>query len=538
MSAHRCGKYLPVLLCAASTCSASLARADEIAPPEKNQYASVKVPIIGAAAVDGPAIIAKLRAGEVTADAAWQSGELKLDDVLYLLGHYFDPWGGVEWQNVDAVRLSLAKLVVEHAPEKLNQPDELALRARLWLGDYLQKAGDERAIALLESVLSEFKEAKADQDPAVFQAAQRLGKYYSGKGEFEKAAQTWLRVVPLHDAKDWRVPDAIIEAARLYAQSGQDEKAQGLYTKALNSGDSWISGMVMIDQSRRSMSLDKVEEARAWLQKPLEGKRADEAKIFLFLESGKNYALAGEQDKAKDYLTKSLTIYQLLKDKNQLGVYAEKAAGEANALLSELEVWKKTPFYCNQEKITFAPDNSTKLLEKRLVISSGYEMPFTATSDDRRIQVSIDAVSVHAGFRFFSQLIVKLKPTDENFTSMISVSSPQIPGYQVKVPVQVQVAAVVKSSTSNLFFGYVPGGKVVEKTVTLSAQTPFRVVSADASDATVQVKVDSENASLEHQLKCVFSSADQDRIHNGHIKIVTDLPKQGVMLLSYFASTK
>ena len=245
MSAYGCKylqRYLPLLLCAASTCSASLARADDVAPPEKNQYAPVKVPIIGTAAADAPAIIDKLRSGELTAGEAWQSGELKLDDVLYLLGNYFDPWGGVEWQNADAVRLSLAELVVQHAPEKLKNPDELPLRVRLWVGDYLQSINDERAVALLESVLSEFKEAKADQDPAVFQAAQRLGNYYKSKGEWEKSAQAWSRVVPLHDDKDWRVSDAMIEAARMYAAAGNNDKAQELYARVPQVGKSWFTG--------------------------------------------------------------------------------------------------------------------------------------------------------------------------------------------------------------------------------------------------------------------------------------------------------
>lgn len=275
--------------------------------------------------------------GEKTAAQVWESEKLRVEDVLFALEHLITSNGVVAGrkgsplvkQQGETARAALAGLLDDHGGERLREweekPESLALRVRLWLGEHYGKKGDERAVPLLESVLSEGQkqaqamlEKKLKNAPATyFIAAERLAWFYRDQGKPEEAAQAWLRVPQLHDESDWRVADALVETARSYTQAGDKTKAQAAYDQVPQYGQAWYSGLAIYDQALALIEANKHAEGRALLQQPLSGARADAVKVGLLSLLSDSYLRTGEVEMARLTAQSALDAYGALKNAPQ-----------------------------------------------------------------------------------------------------------------------------------------------------------------------------------------------------------------------------
>lgn len=100
----------------------------------------------------------RLHAGELTVDEAFASGDLSIEDAVSLLASASD-WGAIGGKDNVPLRQGLARLIVEKDAGRLGKKLlQTPLKARLWIAEYLQVQGDERAVAVFESVLGELKD--------------------------------------------------------------------------------------------------------------------------------------------------------------------------------------------------------------------------------------------------------------------------------------------------------------------------------------------------------------------------------------------
>ena len=140
---------------------------------------------VGSNAVLSSVLLDRIKKGETTAQAAWESGELDEATVLFLLENT-SQWGALPGGDDDKLRRELGMLVARHAPEKLeeSQLKQLPLKVRLWVGDALGDAGDAQAVTVLGSVIDEIKgRAKADDtnsdaNTLAFLSIERLAWFY------------------------------------------------------------------------------------------------------------------------------------------------------------------------------------------------------------------------------------------------------------------------------------------------------------------------------------------------------------------------
>lgn len=219
------------------------------------------------------AVVAQIAGGALSAEQAWQNGSLTLEGVYDFFEHQVNPWGemqGREGQNDDRLRLSMAGVLVNHGGERLKDVSKVPLPVRVWLADYFQNQGDARVLTWGESVLSELKAPKGEaQERMAFQAIERMGWFYRDQGQYEKGAQTWLRLTSLISSQSPSQPDALLEAARLYEQSGDASKAQLLYARVEQGSNTKMRGLAFYDQASLLVQEHPIQARDLILQKLL-----------------------------------------------------------------------------------------------------------------------------------------------------------------------------------------------------------------------------------------------------------------------------
>ena len=332
-------------------CGVSMARAQEqihITPPSVGRVEQIAP--IGGATVG--AVLAKLRAHEMTPQEAWQSGALNVDDLIYLLENNVDEWGGFYWEKDVELRRDLEGLLIEHGGEKLKDTAGLSPKVRLWLADYYGSVKDARAVPLAESVLSEFKAPVSNGSALMFLALERLGWYYRDIDEPQNAAQVWLRMKEFQPADDWRIADSMIEAARMYAVAGDKSKAQELYARVPQVAKNWFTGMALYDRAYALIKADQHGEARQLLQTPLSGE-GEEVKVGLLSLLSASYLKTGQVAAAQRSAQQAIEAYAAIaKPRTDMGLQDQvKRAKKVLAWCKQYQA-QQNPTTASQDKAT------------------------------------------------------------------------------------------------------------------------------------------------------------------------------------------
>ena len=238
------------------------------APSEGNATATVGLSL---SAVKMPPLVARLRAREVSARALWEAGELNLEDIVYFV-QSLDAWGGFHYEKDDELRRAMVALFVKHGQSQLEQPNQLSPAMRLWLADYFWSVHDGRCVTLAHSVLDDIQTPVEGGNMLVFTAVERLGWYYRDTKQHEKSAQIWEWVRTAMPDEGWWRPDAVIQAARAYKQTGTPEnqlKSERLYAQIPAFGQGWFSALALYDQVQPLLSAGQWAEARTLMAQPL-----------------------------------------------------------------------------------------------------------------------------------------------------------------------------------------------------------------------------------------------------------------------------
>lgn len=410
---------------------------------------------ISQAAATAPALVAKLRSGELTPEEAWKTGQINEDDILNILG---SDAGGVWGENgVLAGDPNLAGLLVEHYPERVKDVKALKPSVRLSLGEYYRLTKDPRVVEVLEGLIEEGK-PHVTKDGVVTTAAyyldhamRSLAEYYVTIGEDEHAVHIFNELV-LHSQSPAYMAGAMVSTASIYHQTGDDKKAQEYYDRAIGYGDTWSTGVVVFDRATDLIRQGYYEDARKLLQGSSVETKSEALKVAFLTLLGLSYYRNQKFDIAKGYFDPAVIQYASLGTRDER-TQAFEQVNVAHIALKWIARWTaqpRSPIVVDPEKLHLVVDSSHKSessLTASIALRSIHRVALTVTSDDSRVKVSnLEKRRSREDDLFtplyFQQVItVEVASGDlaKSFSANIVLRSSELPGFEAHIPMRVAV---------------------------------------------------------------------------------------------------
>ena len=392
---------------------------------------------VGGAALGREALVLQ---GAVDARELWQSGQLSLASVVALLEQ--PPLSAPTPAQVGA-RGVLLSLLVEHG-ETLWMSGEaksgLTARLRAEVGDALIERQDRRGIALWQQLVEEAQgQEKASR-------LYRLSAAHAGLGELGKAGADLEAAVPLlSKAQPQWAASTLIEAARLYDQAQQTNKANALYARVSKYGDGWLSGMVIYDQADVLMKQGQYEAERRLLKTPVTGPGAEEIKVALLSKLGYSYYRTGEWELAKKYCNATIAGAQAVELRPDVGL--QQRVIQAREVLRLIAHWQNRPLICEPPQLAVCLDQqaTAKPLAVFFTVRTFDEVPLVVSCDDARFTARVASKGVAgdaADYHFVGRdVLVQIAPQalSQNFETTLLVKSPLFPAFEERVKICVEV---------------------------------------------------------------------------------------------------
>ena len=387
-----------------------------------------------------PDVIDKLKNGSMTLEDAWEKGDLNVERVQYLLSADGRPLVG-------DLGPGLVGLLAKHKPDAVEDPAKLGWWAQMWLADYYRRTKDPLAEAVLVGLTDQCKErTNPGKEPAEYRyvwpyppAMLSLGEYYRDVGQYQKAADAFVAAVAQTDVPNY-VGSGTIEAARMYRALGDDKKAGELYQGIGRSGDAWAEGVALYDQARTLVEAGKYTEAQALLTKPVTGSQADQARVILLMMLGYTYYRTRDLDRAREYSQQAIHAYQSLASP-LAGAGLEEHVTAAKRTLSFIDLWKGHPLSCEPKELTIAldPGAAGHRVVGRVTVQLQQRAPITVTCDNPEVQVRPALASNESDNEYFygNLVIVTVPAGKKSFDAELTVKTPGLPNFEVKVPVHV-----------------------------------------------------------------------------------------------------
>ncbi|MDQ3814357.1 MAG: tetratricopeptide repeat protein [Armatimonadota bacterium] len=424
------------------------------AAPAPVEARTIQVPApISPAAINAPLVVARIKAGEMTVEEAWQKGLLKEDDLLFLLGQEGGDRGSLNLVDTSGLGSALVELLIKHYPERVAKPESLSAGVRFRLADYYFKRNrkDPQAGRLLEGILKEIRTTvKAESAtrailPWYYEPASTLlGEHYQDTGQYQKALDTFLGALKNSKhpgyAGDW-----MLAAARTAMQMGDEKKAQQFYAQVKQYGSAWAAGTAVGDQAELLMDEKKFAEARRLLQPALATAGTNSIRIVLLKKLGYLYYVAGEFDTARKHFEEALAHFNSLNNPRP-GNGLDITISVVKGYLRYIDQWTKQPIVCRPDEVRLVMDDPHKPVKTTLIVQTFHLVPLTVIADNPNVQVSIidrgsKDPSVSGGTHVERQIIVEIAPlaAHENLDAAIIVSSQEILHFKLRVPLHIQL---------------------------------------------------------------------------------------------------
>ena len=210
---------------------------------------------ISDAAIGAPLVVSKIQKGELSAEEAWQRGELNEETLLFLLNQEGGDKGGLNLVDKAGLSDDLVEVMIRHLPERVVKPELLKAGVRYRLGDYYFKRHDARGAEIFGKLLAAIKmqsaEGKKKESTVWFfpLVVTRLGEWHRENGHYADALNILndaLATLPQPAyAADWS-----LQAARSYRALGDDARARQFYQRALTYEQSRYTGLAILDEAR------------------------------------------------------------------------------------------------------------------------------------------------------------------------------------------------------------------------------------------------------------------------------------------------
>jgi tetratricopeptide (TPR) repeat protein len=390
-----------------------------------------------------PGLVEQINNGALSPQQAWDDKLIDVNDLLWIFTSCIEPWGSFGGKKNVEVRRALVRLLIQHGGDKSAAPEKLPPVVRLWLADYYQSVKDEKSVALCESILSEIKMPVKGENALVFQTVERIGWYYRNVGQYEKSAQSWLRMKDYHADVGWWIPDSMVAAARQYYLGGNEAKAQELYAQVPAFGNGWLSGLAFYDQANALITKGQHTEARALLTKTVQGNRAEDVQVALWALLAYSHYVTGDFTVAQQWSKKALKQYKSLKNPST-DSDLEFQVKEAHRILQWSAQWMKQPFICEPKVISSDEPRSTKPLTYQIMVRSHHFLPLRLKSSDARLKAQVSDFNkprVPRRYFFEQEVTLEIAPEliEKTLEATLAISSPQFPDFQIDVPVTVTV---------------------------------------------------------------------------------------------------
>lgn len=398
-----------------------------------------------------PGLIEQMTNGNLSPQRAWSEKLLNGDDLLWIFSDFIGPWGNLgEVKNVP-VRRALIELLVKN-DDRVQSPEKLPPTVRLWLADYYQSLGDEKCVALSESILSEIKTPVRGENALIFQTVERIAWQHRDKGEKEKTAQTWLRMADYHAESGWWLPDAQIEAARAFRLAGNERRAEELYSQLARTGPDYFASGALKENSQALIREGKTDEARLELEALLKqrGSTTEPKYAAILSVLGYLHSLKGEWPQAAQRYSEAVELGKKL-PADQLLLPDIAVLNNAEAMLRVVTQWKTQSMICDPPAINIAagPEKKDAPITRRFLVSTPQDVLVDVGSSDARIKVlrvedspwQSEAQRGAQPLRYEKQVVVEISPDalQKDLSATLTLSSAKLSGYQARVPLRVQM---------------------------------------------------------------------------------------------------
>ena len=493
----------------------------------------------GIAAV--PAIVERLRSGETTPEEAWKDGEITDQDILNILGA--DAGGAYAEAGTLAGDLDpdLAGLLVDHYPARVKDMSKLKPCIRLWLADYYRMRQDPRAVEILRALIEEGKPHRTKDGrwvPRAYYtpfAARSLGEYYREIGDYRRAADAFLQVLPNSDGAALRA-NATVAAARMYARIGDKKTANDLYERALHYGDDWCTGLVYADEACDLMARHKLDDAAAILRRPTKGS----IQIAILALLGDCCYRRGDFTGAEKYSGEAIALSKSIPlPPPQEGM--DQALSAAQRCLDDSRLWSNAPFTCDTTPMIIVVRWPEGHATRKIDVRAFRPMNLIAYARSAALRVQVDTHWNTCEECSSTQIAVELDPATlrDSVEDIITLQSPECPSVHFEIPISIEVAPPIIVSPNTLFLGFVKAGVKSSGRFTLTSRLPFRItkVQCNSSEMGATAQAGGQVAA-EHTFSFTYKGMPGKTWVEGVIRIGTDMPEQRDLSVRYFASVR
>lgn len=285
------------------------------------------------------AVLKKMRDENLSALQAFESGLLTKEVLLFALNEngLLDRQPG-QWQDAPETS-AWTQLLIEKFPELAAEPAELPTGVQIKIARWYFSKNDGRGAAIMENVLKNLSRENPDAMTAntvIF----HLSDYYKSIGETEKSIATALKMEEFTKDANLLAMN-VFRAAQTASAAGETARARRLYERVIGYNSDHFTGDAIIALARELSKEGKLQEARALLQKPVEGE-TDEIRLQLENELVQSYFHSGEWDEAQKWAKKFIEHYDALKSPNKTGRW-QWLVDNARRVPQQIEQWKKSP---------------------------------------------------------------------------------------------------------------------------------------------------------------------------------------------------
>jgi len=400
-------------------------------------------------ASEAPYKVVLLKAGKLTPQAAWESGALDADEVLYILQRGAGLIDGEGQNENKGIRLDLVGVMVKHQPQLL-QPTDDNQSLMLPVSDYYIKNKDPRTEGLLQLMLkqgaAQTVEGKTTPRAWFYRPVlNRLADYYRNTGRPEKSRDLYASEgEQTRDSDPIASSVATFEAARSAQLAGDTEGADELYAQVVSGGYGWTAGLALWDRANALIEQGQHEKARQLLQQPVTGVGVDKVRVGLQALLALSYYRTGEIEPARAAAQASLDAFAVSDVREGRGVVEQ--ANSARELLARLDGWQRQPIQVEPAELRFgrrAIDEITTLssakdaaIVRYVRVKTLTDEPLEAVSDNPKVQVQMLEEIVSATFSTVRelQISVPLLTLRQGLNADITIRSKDNPQRAVVLP--------------------------------------------------------------------------------------------------------
>ena len=391
-----------------------------------------------------PMLFKQVGAGEAKIEALLQSGALKPDDLVWAVHH------PRLWQEKAEV-LTAAASTIEVYDAYLARFGEQVADAVSWepsaraaLAAELSRRGDERCVPLFETATAKWvaqweREGQRKTEGAV-PGLHALAWFYQGKGEKLKAAQIYEKSALYSTSPLW-VGSALIEAARLYGDLGDADKAKSFYLQVAHNPDGLYASWAILEGFRQALKNNPEQAQNELLQLQKEVSNSDARLAAQFLLMWARYK-AGDWTAFLQQSQQVLTQYENINEQSRRRTFAPLALQLENAQ-KWAKLWQKSTTVAENPDLDLKFEGPLQQpVERRVFVDTPTptQLQVTVEGDADRVSARIEEspwASELAEIRHQQIVVVTIAPGEPQISAMLCIKSAANKGELLRLPVRV-----------------------------------------------------------------------------------------------------